>query len=192
MASQSHLLLGVNDKFSYKDREYSANDITYIDFFYVVTQKHYGIRKSGKDHNVNVKIGLRNRPQPLNLNSGPMIVSLQWTDLGEDTSNSLINKYHKLAKASFNNRVKNYVDHVKEHEFFWYDDKKIWKDGSVVSPKWSFNLKSGEPIYKQPFAIYKVIPGPFGLFKRKLKISTVRDSDCFSYLIKYFYGLSYN
>lgn len=191
MVSHTHLVLSKNGLFSYKNKEYPVDDILYLEFFHVVTKKHYAFRETGKDHNVNVKIGLKGRATPLSLNSGPRFVSLQWTDLGENSSIALIIKYQDLAKASFDNRVKNYLSQIDEKGFFWYDGKKIEKNGAVIAPKWSFNLKSVDPIYIQPFAIYRLSPGPFRFFKRKLKISTLRDSDCFSYLMKFLYGLSY-
>lgn len=191
MAKEKHFFLD-NDAFFVKGERFSYKDVTETEFYYVQTQKRLNLGASGIDHNVEIKLFLNSRSKPIKIKTGPQYITLHGLSFGKESTESVISKFNEISSRTFNQRVEKYLQSLDQYGYFFYDGKKIFLNGDVVSEKWKANFYQDKPWLKSPFVVfYEKRPGRLLRSSIRYEIQTLRDSDVFFALMNRFYKMSW-
>jgi len=192
--AKSHTIKIKEDGFFYKNQFYFFKQIEKIRFYYEVTDIRHSFQHIGSDHQADLDLYIDVLTKPIKIRTGE-----SWTNFTIDATkgraDSVLDLYSIFAEQTFKLRINKYITEIKSKGFFTYDNKMFHLDGRVVSPKFTLNLITDKPIYKEPFwLLYKteknIKSGLFG--KKDFYIYTYFDKDVFTYLLKKLYKISHD
>ena len=198
MASSSAVTLK-NTGFIYDGCEHAYDQVTSLDFYYVVTKVSVLLFHAGNKHKADLDIYAEGCSKPIKIRTGFTLNPLadDYT-ASEKDAKSVIALYEQLAKQTFPFRLQRYVSMMDKHGYFFYDNKKVFADARVSDGKRQINFKTDRPIYRKPFEVYYETQKALGerllnllVWRQDFIISTRHDADVFFFLIDRLFGLRF-
>lgn len=151
------------NRLKYKDAKCNFKDIVHVGWYFLSqTINFINVKK------VHLSIYIRDRERPIEIRNSTMYVTPK-----------LITAYHFIAKATFDNRIQQYIDQLEEYGGFNYRDATIYSDGRVLWNNKVFYLHNAQ------FEPFKIIIKQGGMFSPKMQLDITLDQDILLVLINY-------
>jgi hypothetical protein len=167
---------------------YPFDDIDSLRFYFV---------RAGTDYCAELDIYLVDSERPISIRPSPLKNKLG-LNRKESESTPVVNLYHEIAERTFRIRLGRYLEALENEGYFYYGNKKVYKNGIVSDDKREINLLTDRPLLKSPFKIFHPAPQTsINSFKNLFSppqdfvINTEFDADVFFTILEHYFALKW-
>src|SRR4030042_3764816 len=175
--------------FHYGRQQYSFADIDCLEFYYVAANVRVNFVPAGTDYEAHLKIILTGDRGTIKADYNGSIT--KWPlAAAKAKAERVYVVYAEVAKRSFDQRMRKYVNSLKDYGYFMYDGAKFYLDGKVPSGKKEANLKVHQ-VCKDNSTLEIRVPGDghWHWDSPSICVQLAKDPDCLTVLMRTIYGL---
>lgn len=182
----------------YQGSKFPYQAVDSLRYYYVITKKTVNFVPAGTDYNAELDIYLATLTNPIVIRTGSLMGFLGM-NRGEGQANPVMRLYQQLSQHTYQIRLTKYVEKFEKQGYIYYDNKKIFKDGTVSDGQREINLTKNIRLRKSPFELIHPSPDSFTkvikeeLFGKRqdFVISTQFDSDVFFTILAMYFNLRF-